>query len=103
MTDDSSPRVDPFADFSSSPLLFQTFLSIFEVVDSDSKVTYVQNQVVGPPANETVPAQEVNGTLVCPLGTGLVNRTIFESYQAGTLFLGGNGTSSNGTKEYGSA
>lgn len=74
---------------------------IFEVVDNDSKITYAQNLVVEAPSNGTT--QEVNGTVTCPLGSGLVNRTVFEAYQAGTLFPGGNGTSSNGTKEYGSA
>ena len=57
-------------------------------------MTYVQNQVVGPSTNDTSPPNvEVNGTLTCPLGTGLVNATVFEAFQNGTLFLGGwNGT-----------
>lgn len=102
VTDDSPLLASIFSLTIPSPSSFTNPPSIFEVVDSDSKITYIQNQVVGPPANETVPGQEVNGSVICPLGSGLVNKTIFESYQAGTLFLGGNGTSSNGTKEYGS-
>ena len=56
-------------------------------------MTYIQNQVVGPPANDTSPPNvEVNGTLTCPMGTGLVNATLFEAYKNGTMFPGGNGT-----------